>query len=198
MLRLCGLLIYLALFPLCQAWAAESISPEEISVLAKRVTRDMIELVTDCALVGLTVYVQDGQVIGLSEESIETAARSRLRSARLYKDPPIKVGGVLRIDVLLLPGSRAYTYRMWFEKQQLDTISRIRDWSPSGWEQWIVGEHVGDSNAILSDISQDLDRFLDDYLRANEPACEPESSEWRAVTLEEMGLPADYNPFPDE
>lgn len=187
-------LLFFILFLLCRAcWAAESMSSEEISARADQIMRDMIELSTECGLVGLTVYVQNGQAAGLSKESVETAARSRLRSARLYNDSPGEVGGVLRIQVLLVPERKAYTYRVWFEKQQIDKESGIHDWSPSGWEKWRVGEHAGNSNAILSGISQGLDQFLDDYLRVNDAGvCETSSAEDDGLTK------IDYDPFADQ
>ena len=190
--------LFLVLFPLCQTWAAESISPEEASVLAEQVTRDMIELFTECSLVGLVVYVQEDNTIGLLKEPIETAARNMLRRARFYKDQPKPVGGILIVNVMLMPEDPIFTYRVWFEKRQLDQKSHISGWSPTGWIKWGYGRHGGDVTYVLSVISSHLDQFLDDYLRANEPACDPEPPEWREITLEEMGLPADYNPFPDE
>ena len=77
------------------------------------------------APVGLIVYVQDGDEIRLTEEAVEIAARNRLRSARLYAAPGTQAMGILQVSVLL--GEDEFTYRLWFEKEQLDLIPHFPD-----------------------------------------------------------------------
>lgn len=164
--------LVLAFCPFAEAWAEERI-PLAARAEAERITTEMIHLFAECGSVGLAVYVQDGEQIRLKEESVKTAARSRLRSARLYKAPPAPVGGMLRVSVLVgREDNRAFTYRVWFEKRQLDNKTSISDWSPTGWDEWVFGTHGGDANYVLSSLARDLDQFIDDYLRVNEVACE--------------------------
>ena len=176
----------LALCPALQAWADKHVSPTALAT-AKRVTTDMIQLFADCGAIELVVYVQDGEKIGLTEESVKTAVRSRLRSARLYRDPPAVVDGILRVSVLVgREDHRPFTHRVWFEKQQLDNKTGISGWSPTGWDEWKFGTHGDDANYVLSSIAPGIDKFINDYLRVNEAACgKPKERTPRLIPLDD-------------
>ena len=160
-----------------QVWAAEHVSPK-IMAEAERATDDWIKLgVNECGPLGLLIHVQNGEKIGLTEKSIETAVLSRLRSARVYKENPEKVTGILNVTVLVgSKGSRTFTHRTWLEKNQLDMMTGLYGWSPTGWDDWIFGTHGGDASHLLASIAISLDKFVDEFLRVNESVCMPPSS----------------------
>ena len=200
------------LLSLCQLYAgADEYSSfkrlAELKTSDGEITSEMIDLFAGCGQIGLDVYVQNGQEIGLLEESVKIAARSRLRSARLYKEPPGPVSGILDVSVHILRDGPAFSHRTEFRKIRLDVMTDSYVLSPSGWDSMYFGTHGKNANYVLSSLSKSLDLFIDDFLRINnDGACEPihreaavgEEEESKFVSLEEMGLPADYNPFPDE
>ena len=81
-------LVFCSLAP---AWAtdvAES-APERIS--PEEVAREAFELWNDCQPIAFSVHLQgenEASKIGLTKEAIETAVRSRLRGARIFRDNP--------------------------------------------------------------------------------------------------------------
>ena len=146
------------------------LAEERLAKLQEQERRESYEyytLWTNCEHVGINVYVQDGKAIGLTQESIEVAARSRLRSMRLYGAPSEPVSGILHIDVLVSPQNHAFTYQIWFAKYQTDIIAGTTFRSPAGWSKWVFGG-ASDANGIRHGISSYLDIFVDDYLRVNE------------------------------
>lgn len=174
----------LALLPLLlltgpAAGANEDISPEakkfvdEILESADKHIDDMVELgVLECGPVGLVVNVHNGDMIGLTLRSVIIAARTRLLRARIYQDPPHEVGGIVNVVVLVGKGrSNAFTHRVWFEKQEGNIVTRTRDWSPTGWDHWILGEHGGSATSVINSVERSLDYFIDEFLRVNEWVC---------------------------
>ena len=87
--------------------------------------------VSECNLIGIEIYFKVHKGVALTRKSIETAARSRLRAARLYGGLSDPVSGVLAISVVAT--SWGSHYRVWFLKRQLDEMSQISNWSPAGW-----------------------------------------------------------------
>ena len=115
--------------------------------------------------------VQDGEEIGLTKGRIETALRSRLRGARLYNSDLAGAAGILEVRALAAGKPDAvFTYRVWFEKKLTDNITGISLWNPTGWSRWVFGANYS-ANDILTSIGPEIDAFIDDYLRVNEPAC---------------------------
>ena len=113
--------------------------------------------------------------IGLTKEGIETAVRSRLRGARIFKDdldrrrsisPPPKVNGFLQVSVTLTAASLGMSMR--FEKVMTDEASGYVGWTPTGWWRGLLGGHADDGYYVLSAITPEIDGFIDDYLRVNE------------------------------
>lgn len=185
------LVIFLMEAALPAAFATEaSTASERIKSLAERLTTDIIQLGTECGRVGLVVRVHDSEENQLTEEAVSIAARSRLRAARLYAAPGTQAMGILQARVML--SEDEFTYRLWFEKEQLDLMSGIRDWSPTGWDQWRFGGHGGNANFVLSSITRSLDKFIDNYLRVNEFAREEADTTNRKIRL---GPELDYDPF---
>ena len=187
MFRIVAILFIVAGFPYASL-AESSDALEKALAEGERVLNDMIQLGTECGPVGLIVYVHDGDEIQLTEDAVAIAARSRLRSARLYPAPGTQATGNLHVEVLL--AEIEFTYRLWFEKPQLDLISDIRSWSPTGWEGWVLGRHGGKASFVLSSIARQLDKFLDDYLRVNDFYC--------TNSTMRLGPELDHDPLAEE
>lgn len=151
------------------AWAQ---SDSDLEERAERVASEMVQLFAECGPVGLIVSVNGGEHIALTREAVEVAARSRIRAARLWVDPPGTVWGILHVSVEIgNDENTAFVQRVAFGKRQLDVVSGIESWSPTGWSRGFFGVHGDDPNSILSSLSQSLDHFIDDYLRVNELSC---------------------------
>ena len=105
------------------------------------------------------------QKLGLARESIQAAAESRLRAARLYST---EAEPYLRIQAAV--GKTAFSVRLEFKKWVSDPLSGERI-PAATWNTGSFGTHGGDSGYILSTISEHLDEFLVEFLRVNEEAC---------------------------
>ena len=99
---------------------------------------DRIQLFAKCGDIGFQVYLSAGPENGV-REALETAGRSRLRAARIYKPSPEPVNGVLMLSVNVIRGV-AFSYRVWFEKPQVDKMAgfEFADWSPTGWTRGAI------------------------------------------------------------
>ena len=131
--------------------------------------RDAFELWTNCEPVSLFVWLNknDATYLDLTEEALEIAVRSRLRSARVFM-----VGGTLvHLEVSVHVVSNAFHIDVTLSK-------RLKDWIFSGitrhgitWQANSTGTHGNNANFILQSVSQHIDKFLDEYLRVNADAC---------------------------
>ena len=108
---------------------------------------------------------KDAAKIDLTKESIQAAAESRLRSARLYST---EADQYLFINTNVYLG--AFTVRVQYHKRLFDPLSGEQTAAVS-WESAGIGQHAGDSVYILSSVSRHLDKFLVEFLRVNEEAC---------------------------
>ena len=145
---------------------------------------------TECSPLRLIVLIGDPEEaarIGLTEEAITTAVRSRLRAARLYTDTsnpevPRLVILVRVVNSKIVTGG-AFNIDMALNKPRYDPLSGHS--FPAGPGSLLrlltnshstdLGLHSGDSTGlafILSAIGQKMDGFLDAYLRVNESACD--------------------------
>ena len=109
----------------------------------------------------------DAKKIGLTKEAIQAAVESRLRSARLYKSGPLKPHIYVSVNVL----RKAFSISLEFKKPLYDRFSDETLDAPT-WQKGVVGTHGGSKGYILSTISEYMDRFLVEFLRVNEDACE--------------------------
>ncbi len=135
---------------------------------------------TGCSPLRLLVVMEsdDAVKMGLTEEAITTAVRSRLRAARLHTDTddpetPILMmyvrvvnskritGGAFRIDAAL----HKFLY------DPLTGLSSLARTNDIFGRHAKIGLHSEDAAFILSGIAQVMEGFLDEYLRFNEPAC---------------------------
>ena len=125
-----------------------------------------LPLAADCAPMDLLVLVgDDAAKIGLRRESIQTAAESRLRSARLFADD---ARDSLAISVTVV--GAAFTVQVIFFKPVIDPASS-KTFTAGTWANLNLGTHGQDPSFIVSSTSQLVDSFLVAYLRANEEAC---------------------------
>ena len=111
----------------------------------------------------------DAAKIGLSRDSIVAAVESRLRSARLVSFDDEEWAPRLQIEVGVVGNTFSLNllYAKWFFDPLYGLVSYAVTWQHTG-----LGGHGGDAGYVISALSQKLDKFLADYLRVNEAACE--------------------------
>ena len=141
-----------------------------LSVLAwaENVTwRDRFELWNNCEPMQLVVenLRKDAFDIGLTEEAITIAVRSRLRAARLYDSSALSY---LYVNVGVV--GLAYSVFVEYNKLMMDVASG-EEGLVSSWLRGSTGTHGRDAGYILSAISRHTDEFIDEYLRVNDDAC---------------------------
>ena len=135
---------------------------------------------TGCSPLRLGVAIsEDAVTAGLTEESVATAVRSRLRSAWLYTDTndlevPMLIVHVSVSNSRRRPGG-AFSIEMALYKHLYDPLTGLsipaRTNDMAGGLYGKTGMYSGNTAFILSGIAQAMDGFLDAYLRVNEPAC---------------------------
>lgn len=134
--------------------------------------RDRFQLFNRCKPMVLSVGLSPAAAkIGLTKKSVQAAVESRLRSARLYaSEVTSKATTVLsvRVDV----AGRAFAIRLGYEKWLYDPRFAVQGGVATTWSLGTIGTHGEDSGYILSSIAELMDRFLVEFLRVNEEACE--------------------------
>ncbi len=135
--------------------------------LAEDVTPyDRFRLWNDCQAIRVLVEDpgQDATEIGLMKSAIETAVRSRLRTAHLYDD---SLGlPYLYVNVHVVGPAFSITVNY----NQAMVSGGGFGFAPT-WETGSTGTHGKDGSYILSNVSMKMDRFIDEYLRVNADAC---------------------------
>lgn len=129
--------------------------------------------------------------IGLTKKAIQAAAESRLRSARLYDS-----GASHYLYVSVNVVDRAFSISLGFKKEVRDILSGDTSMAAT-WDVGSTGTHGGNANFIRSSISGHMDKFLVEFLRVNEKACEKRLAPPRARSPEEE-LPWLKRPSPDD
>ena len=109
------------------------------------------------------------------ETTLTTAVRSRLRAVRLYDEnwwqaPNANYDGRGTLDVDAVVLDDIYVVHVKYIKWVTDLVTEAGGQAPT-WSEWTVGAHGGDTGHILSSGSWLIDRFIDEYLRANADAC---------------------------
>ena len=108
--------------------------------------------------------------IGLTEEAIEVAVRSRLRAARLYSEDRAETAwSYLYVNVNVV--GPAFSTDIHYKKIVIDRATMLEQLA-STWDVGSTGTHGRNSNYILSGVEQKTDRFIDEYLRVNAEACD--------------------------
>ena len=152
----------------------------KLGLLSNQEAGELFKLWNECRPVAFGVYLQvedEAKEIGLTKRAIETAVRSRLRGARIFRDSPdprsqspmLQENGFLDVQIHL--GNTNFLYSIQFEKLMTDWATDLVGWTDTGWKSAAFGGHRYDSNFVLSSIAPGIDEFIDDYLRVNEPAC---------------------------
>ena len=136
--------------------------------LSKAQTTDQghFALFNDCAPIDFVVSTRkQAAAIDLTEERIQVLVESRLRGARLHDATAVPY---LRVDVGVV--SDAWVTRLAFRRLLTDSD---RSGIATTWEDLAYGLHSGDAGYILQVLSEGMDRFILEYLRANDTACNP-------------------------
>ena len=120
----------------------------------------------------LNLFIHDEAEIGLTEERIQTIAESRLRAARLYQDGGLDAllwaDHYLYVNVLVV--GNAFTFKVGYHKKLHDEKSGMSNFAQT-WTTGAAGTHGRDAGYILQNLSENIDRFIVEYLRVNEGSC---------------------------
>ena len=129
---------------------------------------DRFQLFNNCQPMRLAVEeLPDAAAdIKLTTERLVLAAESRLRGARLYTEDFDQPFLYLNVNVV----GAAFNTSLEYRKHVLDPVTSEYFWTTT-WDAGATGQHGGDAEYIVSDVSYQLDRFLTEYLRVNEAAC---------------------------
>ena len=156
---------YLSITILCLA--AVSASAGEVS------ERDRFQLWTGCKPLEILVSQinKNATAIGLTKEQVEVAARSRLRTARIYASE-VKLGQPSIYVNVDIGKSGTFLVSVELLKWLEDEINGIYGfWSATTWDTYGFGTHGNNSTTIVSLVSQLTDKLIDEYLRVNADAC---------------------------
>ena len=153
---------------------------------------DRFRLFTGCMSLEISVGVEDDENdLGLSEERLETAVRSRLRGARVFYTGPTgeALDAVSDDDrdsawaVAMLRLINTPVLSVWVHvvgsafsvdarfRQRVKTISAQLFGTATTWNSGTTGTHGQDPSYVLGVVAEAMDSFIDDYLRINEEAC---------------------------
>ena len=152
-------LVLLAIF----ASPADGAAAQDVSAV------DRFELFNECGPMRLIVRELPAHAaeIGLTEESIQSAVESRLRAARLYD---ADAGPSFYVNVHV--DERVFVLTLNYRKGVYDPISAEFGLATT-WVLRGAGTHGRDGAMfILSGLASYMDRFLVEYLRVNESACD--------------------------
>ena len=112
---------------------------------------------------------EDAAEIGLSKEALEIAVRSRLRAARIYSENPSD-GSFSYLYINVNVTSSAFHIAVQYLKTVMD-LATMLEVTAVTWSAGSTGTHGRNAGYILSAVSQDTDKFIDEYLRVNADAC---------------------------
>ena len=131
---------------------------------------DRFQLFNECGPMDLVVedYGDDAgwTDIGLTVDRIQTMAESRLRVARLYDATAL---AYLHVNVIVFGLGLSLTVQ--YNKVVYDAVSGETNYATT-WAISSAGTHGSDAGYILQGLSERLDRFILEYLRVNEDACD--------------------------
>ena len=118
--------------------------------------------------IGLEPADAPAENIGLTDTTLQNAAESRLRSDRLFD---AESSQSLYVNVNLLSSGSAFGVSVELYRY-VDDTGFGNPGVVSVWNYSSVGTYGGDGQYVLGIVSEGLDGFLTEYLRANEGACE--------------------------
>ena len=147
------------------ALTAASASASEVS------DQDRFQLWNDCRPMRLVVegMPDDAAAIGLTEDAITVAARSRLRAARIYTEARSEAAWSYSYINVNAVGP-AYRISVRYHKCVND-LATLREGAATTWVSGSTGTHGRDPTYISSNLAEHIDKFIDEYLRVNEDAC---------------------------
>ena len=130
--------------------------------------RDKFKLWNECKPVWLLAedLSEDADKIDLKKENIAVTVRSRLRGARIYTGD---LGSPYLYVVVSVVG-KGFSIRLELKKFVHDPVSG-QSGIASRWRHGYTGTHPDNSDYILSTVGKATDKFIDEYLRVNAPAC---------------------------
>ena len=107
----------------------------------------------------------DAKEMGLTKDRLRMAAESRLRSAQLYSEGQIEY---LYVNVNVV--GLAFSISLVYKKGAFDEHGNVG--MAATWNAGKTGTHGRNPGFIISGLSELMDKFLVEYLRVNEAACE--------------------------
>ena len=133
--------------------------------------RDRFRLCNACRPMEIVVedLDKDTKAIGLTRDRLQVTAESRLRAARLYTEDSAKANGTfLYVRAAVL--GRAWSLHVKYFKTVSDPVSGETRFA-STWPASSFGTHTGNPGYIIQVLSENLDKFLVEYVRVNEKDC---------------------------
>ena len=115
---------------------------------------------------------------GLTKDRIQALVESRLRAARLYLDheapnyPAVVEQNrpLAYLGVSVKATKNAFSVAVNYNKRVYDPVSDVSATTKTSTES-IFGTHFGDGDFVLQGLSEQIDKFVLEYLRVNEAAC---------------------------
>ena len=132
--------------------------------------RDPHLLYSNCAsmsVFGTLLQEPDGR-IDLTAAAVESALEARIRSARVYGNPDDGARQFVVAHVTVYQD--AYIVELGLHRRIADAGYAVGG-TVRVWADQFIGIHGHDAQRVLGALSQMIDGFVVDYLRANEPAC---------------------------
>ena len=105
---------------------------------------------------------------GLTASRVGDLVESRLRAARLYRS---ERGQPEVLVVQVRVSGRAFSFSLRFMKSVYDVASEIISLAVT-WLDGGFGTYGSDEGFVMQGLSEYVDRFILEFLRANEDACE--------------------------
>ena len=127
---------------------------------------EQFKLFNHCAPMMLLIQTEDDEAAP-TEISIRNAVESRLRSARLYDENNMDSHLYVTVHV----SDHAFLVQINYRKSVIDVATTLHNFA-STWDDGAIGTHGGDPGFVLAGLSGLIDKFLVEYLRVNEAACE--------------------------
>ena len=129
---------------------------------------DKFALWNKCKPVWLLVegLSEDADKIDLKKENLAVTVRSRLRGARIYTGGAVSPYLYVAVSVV----GKGFSINLELNKFVHDPLSG-QSGIASTWLSGGTGTHADDSGYILSAVAGYTDKFIDEYLRVNAPAC---------------------------
>ena len=143
--------------------------PFSVSASGENITDyDRFQLFADCSPMTIIVesLKQDATDVGLTKKQIETTVRSRFRAARIYNRDATEIAFYVNVNVV----KSAANISISLIKPVIDTHT-LQVQVTSTWTRGTLGLHGGNSSRILWTLSEEIDDFIDEYLRVNANAC---------------------------